>query len=267
MKNITFDSTNFSDQLGIYDFFNLIISGATFVCGICIINANIATYLFNDLSFMKSIGLLLFVYIIGMILQEIGSIADKKIFNTYTGFNRSVLKGELDKKYKNETTNKIIKNPLVLERYRQTADKLLQDFILEDEQRFDNEYVNGYVFSVCQYYVAINGKDKKVEKLRALFAMSKTLIVCFFILSAIAFFSIFIKTEPYLNIYEILGVSNFTCDKCINKIIICIIYAAMGGFFVYRSKRVMRNFLLILLGTYDAIVRSEENFRTTDATK
>lgn len=267
MKNITFETSSFSEQLGIYDFFNVFIAGGTFVCGMCVININIARYILDSGNFIKSVGLILLIYLVGMILQEIGSKADRRYFNIYRGFNRSILKGALDDKYNSETTNRFVKNPLVLERYRKTANNLLKDFYFEDEHYFENDYVNGYVFSVCQYYVSIHGKDKKVEKLRALFAMSKTLTVCFFLLALFAFLSIFIKTEPFFNIFEILCAPSFNCDMCINKVTIAGIFALMGMFFISRSKRVMENFLLILLGTYDAIVRSEENYKTINSHK
>lgn len=256
MRNITFEASSFSEQLGIYDFFNVFIAGGTFICGMCVINRNIADYILNNGNFIKSLGLILVIYIIGMVLQELGSKADKKYFNIYTGYNRSILKGEFNKRYKNETTNKFVKNPIILERYRNTADGLLEEFHFEDNEYFENDYVNGYVFSVCQYYVSIHGKDRKVEKLRALFAMSKTLTVCFFILAIFALLSIFTKTESSFNIFEILSIP--ACDKCINKVLLALVFALMGGFFIIRSKHVMENFLLVLLGTYDAIVRSED---------
>ena len=86
MDNITIDSSSFSEQLGIYDFFNVILSGTTFIGGLCIINVNLYNYIGNSFSLQKGIGLFLVIYILGMILQEIASILDSKIFNIYKGF-------------------------------------------------------------------------------------------------------------------------------------------------------------------------------------
>lgn len=260
MKNITFDSTSFSEQLGIYDFFNVILSGAIFICGLCIINQNINSFVWSNISLQKGLGLILLIYILGMILQEAGSVVDRNIFKIYKGMNQSILMGRIYGEYEEKTTNEIIENPIVLERYRRSADKLLTEFALDkDEKRFDNKYANGYVFSVCQYYVSVYGKDKKVEKLRALFAMSKTFMSCFFLLSACALLSIFTNAEPSVNICDLSGISNLGCKVCANKMVLSIVFAVIGIFFVFRAKRVMKNFLLILLGTYDAIVRAAEN--------
>ena len=183
MNNITLDSTSFSKELGVYDFFNVLLSGAVFVFGLSIISIDIKKYFWDNLSFAKGLGTVLLIYIIGMMLQEFGSVLDKYVFNIYRGMHRKVLKGKIDKGYEIETKQNIVKNPLLLTHYRDISGELLKDFYKEEkdcnEDKFENELVNSYVFSVCQYYVSVYGKDKKIEKLRALFAMSKTLTACF----------------------------------------------------------------------------------------
>ena len=260
MDNITIDSSSFSEQLGIYDFFNVILSGTTFIGGLCIINVNLYNYIGNSFSLQKGIGLFLVIYILGMILQEIASILDSKIFNIYKGMNQSILKGKLDKEYEEETTNRIIKNPIVLEQYRKTADTLLINFPFSaDEDRFEKKHVNGYLFSTYQYYVSVFGKDKKVEKLRALFAMSKNLMASFLLLAAIALLSTFTNTPASVNIFNMVGISYLQCTCCPNKIVISGFFAIMSVLFLSRAKRTMKNFLLILFGTYDILARFAEN--------
>lgn len=79
MDNITFEETSsFSEQLGVYDFFNVIISGAVFVFGLCAINSNFWNLLFTDTTIYKGLGIVLLMYIMGLVLQEISSWADKK---------------------------------------------------------------------------------------------------------------------------------------------------------------------------------------------
>lgn len=259
MENISIDASSFSEQLGVYDFFNVVLAGATFVGGVCIINRNLCNYIWNEFSLQKGLGLILLIYILGMILQEIGSLLDKKIFHIYKGMNQSILQGEIDSSYESETTNKIIKNPLVLEQYRKNADRLLTGFsISENKNRFELKHVNGYLFSMYQYYVSVCGKDKKVEKLRALFAMSKTLIACFSLLSILSLFALFTNIEPSIAICEIAGFSHLKCTSCPNKILLSIVFAVAAVFFVLRARRTMKNFLLILYGTYDALVRTAE---------
>lgn len=259
MGNVTFDSTNFSEQLGIYDFFNVLLSGTIFIFGFCIISQDLNKYIWSNLSLSKSLGIILLIYILGMVLQEVGSIADRYIFKIYKGMNQKILKGNIDSQYEEEIRNKIITNPIVLARYRMTADRLIKAFVSDkNDERFENNHVNGFVFSVCQYYVSVCGKDKKVEKLRALFAMSKTLMTCFFLLSVLALFSVLTNTEPSINFVDLLGLSYLKCVNCASKVLLSICFASIGVLFVFRARRTMKNFLLILLGTYDALIRSAE---------
>lgn len=262
MKNINLESTSFSEQLGLYDFFNVLIYGATFVCGIGALNNKFCKYLWENLSFQKGIGIVLLIYITGMLLQELGSAVDKYLTKLYKGMHRRILKGNLDKRYSTETTNDIIKNPVVLERYRYNAKKLLEEhnFKAEDsrDDRFENEFVNGYIFSISQYYVSIKGKDKKVEKLRALFDMSITLMTCFFLLGICAFGALIFNTDMSIAICSNLGFAVHGCEHCLDKLIMIVLFLSIGTAFLFRAKRTMRNFLLILLGTYNAILDDEE---------
>ena len=75
MKNITFDTTNFSEQLGLYDFFNVLLAGTIFVYGCSAVSTKINSLLWNNMSFAKGLGLILMIYIIGIALQELGSFA------------------------------------------------------------------------------------------------------------------------------------------------------------------------------------------------
>ncbi len=257
MNNISLDTTSFSEQLGIYDFFNVLLSGVIFVCGCSVVSSSVSSWLWSEMTFQKGLDIVLAIYVIGIILQEIGSIVDRKYFNIYKGMSQSILKGKLDDKYDKETTNKIIKNPILLERYRKTAEKLVEEFKSDAlKNDFDNDYVSGFVFGVSQYYVSVKGKDKKVEKMRALFAMSKTLIICFLALALFAFFSIIFIPDTSLIFGNIPTIG---CGACSGKIILAIIFLMISRVFYFRAKRTMRNFLLILLGTYDAIIRVEEN--------
>ena len=95
MNEIIFDTTNFSEQLGIYDFFNIIIAGTVFIFGLCTINTNIYTYIWSNVTFAKGLGIVILIYITGLILQEIGSIADKKVFKFYEGITNDCDEYEL----------------------------------------------------------------------------------------------------------------------------------------------------------------------------
>lgn len=259
MKNITFDSTSFSEQLGLYDFFNVLVFGATFICGISVLNEKLCSFLWSDLTFQKGLGIILLIYIVGMILQEMGSYVDRKITKLYKGMHQSILKGDLDDKCDKETSNKMIKNPYVLKQYRDMADQMISKHTsINDKNLFENDYINGYVFSICQYYVSVKNKDKKSEKLRALFSMSKTLMTCFFLLAICAFLTLIFNVDMSIEICNNIGILSHGCGHCMDKIFMLAIFVGAGFAFYYRARRTMRNFLLILLGTYNAIVMSDE---------
>lgn len=259
MDNLSIDTSGLSEQLGIYDFFNVILSGTTFVCGVCLVCKDLYEYIFDDLTLSKGLFLILLIYILGMILQDLGSTLDKKYFNIYSGMNQRILQGNTKGRCGKESAEQIVSNPLVLKQYRKDADKLLIRISgKRDKKRFDDNDVNAYFFSVCQYYVSACGKDKKVEKLRALFAMSKTLMACFFSLSVVALLATFIDSEVSISICNLVGISALECANCRDKIFLSIIFFITAYFFVSRAKRTMKNFLLILLGTYHALAESKE---------
>lgn len=267
MKNITFNTTSFSDQLGLYDFFNVLIYGTTFICGLSILNKGIKDLLWSNITFPKGIGIVLLIYISGLILQEIGSNVDRYITKIYKGTHQRILKGKIDKCYSKEHKENFIKNPILLEKYRKTAKELLMenkninkkitDNTITDEELFDNDLANSYYFSICQYAVSVKGKDKKVEKLRALFSMSKSLMSSFFLLSIVAVFTLILNVDMSIEICKALGINAQGGEQIIDKIIMIIMFAGIGIVFYHRTKRTMHNFLLILLGTYSAIVDSE----------
>lgn len=260
MKNITLDTTSFSEQLGLYDFFNVLIYGATFVSGISLINESICKFLWNDLSFQKGLGVVLLIYITGMLLQELGSKVDEHITKLYKGMHQRVLKGEVKEPFEKETGNDIIKNPAVLKKYQTLAKNIIHKDKIDVNENidFENVYNNGYIFSISQYYVSVKGKDKKVEKLRALFSMSKTLMSCFFLLSICALGVLAFNIDMSIGICSNLGLPIHGFEHCVDKIIMIAVFAGIGVAFWFRAKRTMRNFLLILLGTYNAILEEEK---------
>ena len=254
MNNISLDTTSFSEQLGIYDFLNVLLSGAIFVFGCSTISSGLNSWLWGDATLSKGIGIVLAMYIIGMVLQELGATMGRHCFKIYEKKSSSILKGKIDNNFCEKVDGGIVSNPLTLKQYQENADKLLKGFTLNEDGKFENDNVSRFVFSVCQYYVSIKGKDKKVEKLRALFNMSETLIICFWLLSIMALISIaFIKESSVLT-----NMPTLCCDYCSGKILLAIIFALIGLVFYKRAQRTMKNFLLILLGTYDAIIRAEE---------
>lgn len=267
MKNITLNTTSFSDQLGLYDFFNVLIYGTAFICGLCVLNKGIKDYLWSNITFPKGVGIVLLIYITGLVLQEIGSCVDRYITKIYKGTHRRILKGKIDKCYAKEYKENFIKNPILLEKYRSTAKQLLiendkyyekdEDDKISDEELFDNDFINSYFFSICQYTVSVKDKDKKVEKLRALFSMSKVLMSSFILLAIVAVFTLILNVDMSVEICKSLSINAQGGEYIIDKLIMIIMFSGLGIVFYHRTKRTMHNFLLILLGTYTAIVDSE----------
>lgn len=259
MGNITVDSSGVSDQLGIYDFFNVLLNGTVFVMGLCSISRTLNAYVWSNVSFPKGLGIVLSIYIVGLILQELSSYVDKKWLNIYKGMNQRILNGK--KGCKREQV--IISNPILLKQYRKNADELLNEYFSnKDRTRFENEFFNGFIFSVCQYYVSVKGKDKKVEKMRALFSMSKTLMVSFGLLAVCAMLSLLLFAILVIWI-QISGFAEFGDAKfeymyILKNIVLVGAFISLSVIFYYRTKRVMKNFLLILLGTYNALLPTNE---------
>lgn len=258
MNNATFDTTSVSEQLGLYDFFNVLLSGVTVLCGCCAISRTFSSYIWTNESVPKGIAIILIIYILGLLLQQVASYADDKILKIYRETNHKVLAGNVDKNYKCETNGKVFKNPLTLEQYRKSAEIFLKKYYPEIKpDLFEDWFVNGHVFTMCQYFVAVYGKERKVEKLRALYAMSRNFAVCFPLLAVLSLLSILTNSEP-VSICMMFGME-FPCMACADKMLWAICFAGIGLMFFYQTKRLMRNFLLILLGTFNAIVCFEEN--------
>lgn len=262
MSNFTLDSNNFSEQLGIYDFFNVVLNGAVFVSGISLINSNAYDKLCENISFFKGIVLILVIYTIGMIIQELGSLVDKKILNIYRSMSNSLLKPHF--RYEKTASNGIVENPLLLNQYQINASDLLNNSYDSTKKDFKNNFVNGYFFATCQYLVSIYGKDKKVEKLRALFDMSLSIMVCFVLLALFTFVSLFSNVNMSVDICNLMGFNFNGFEYFIDKFIMMIVFSFMAYVFYIRAKRTMKNFLLILLGTYDAILRVNKSQTNND---
>lgn len=265
MSNITVETSSFSEQLGVFDFFNVLVSGITFIGGLCIVNLNLTNFLLKDMNVINGVGIIILSYILGLIIQEIASIWDKYYGKLYRGMNRGILKGQILNKHTKVKENEIVENPWLLKQYRVYAAELIEKIKREEDDAIDynNEYISAFLFSVCQYYVAVDGKDRKVEKMRALYEMSKMLMTMFALLTGYTFFLIEliisgISVEVPVDVISLIGIEvNVKCS-CISIVVFCLFYAGMTILFYYRSRKVMKRFLLVLLGTYDAIKRKEE---------
>lgn len=254
MNNISLDVSTFSDQLGLYDFFNVIVSGTAFLLGLCLIDLRIFNFFWINISIPKGIFIILLIYILGFSLQEIGSIFDRHLtkvqINAYQTFLKDLPPDGKRTRVGNRYNN-IIKNQLLLNHYRKLADQIIAaSYTGICNYTYDDNSINMFVYSIIQYYISCVGKDKKVEKMRALYALSRSLMACSGILSfANLLATVFIK---YTSIIKPLF-SNSLFN-------IWFIYAIFAVIFHSRMFHNMRHMMLILLGNYDAFLRSPQAY-------
>lgn len=251
MNNISLEVSTFSDQLGIYDFFNVIVSGTSFLLGLCIIDSRIFNFFWNDTSIPKAVFIVLLIYILGFSLQEIGSIIDRHItkvqINAYQTFLKDLPPDDKRIRVGNRY-NRIIKNRLLLNHYRKLADHIMAaSYTGISNYTYNDKSVNMFVYSMIQYYVSCVGKDTKVEKMRALYALSRSLMTCAGILS-------------FTNLLIIVFMKYIPIDPLFSRscYMIWIIYAIFVVIFHSRMFHNMRHMMLILLGNYDAFLRSPQ---------
>jgi len=284
LNNLTLDAANFSEQLGIYDFFNIIVSGTIFVFGLCSIWKKLMEILWADLTISTGLTLIVIIFLSGLVLQELSSLLDKHVMKVQSGARYNFLKDSIHKETeisfltslyrfifstsdanteeeyttKDSTAkpNSIIHNSLLLYHYRNLARSIIERDIkqidgnlvskIQDNEWseiFNKDHVNSYIYSVCQYYVAASGKDKKVEKLRALFGMSRSLTLCF---AALYLFSL----TPYATGDSITLPISYEHYQ--------VLLALLTVIFRLRMNKTIRYMTLILLGNYDALLRHSE---------
>lgn len=152
----------------------------------------------------------------------------------YEKYNKIIIEGE---KYK---WNWVLNNQNLLKHYRELAKKIYKGcFSQEDlaDELYNDEKFNSFIFSVIQYRVSSAGRDKKVEKLRALYSLSRTLMFCYMLL-------------PIGNIV-LCKIQNNEERGCTFIIVfVCICLALL---FFFRAKKCKKYMALIMLGNYDAI--------------
>ena len=277
MSNISLDTTNFSEQLGLYDFFDVMISGSVFIFGVSMISKQVHSILWNDSSVIKGIGIAITVYIFGNIIQELGSWADKYIFKVKKRIRSTFLceisdemticdhrqyrrwigtkKQKKDAKYKGKKTNYVIENKYRLKHYRNLAEQIYKENIVDEKARlweevYNDEVVNEFIFQILHYRTVCLGRDAKTEKMRALYSLSRDLIVCFMILAICILGKICILHFSLIsNKWEKLSI-DFNNEKFL-FLSLAVLFLFMFIFY-FRMRRCKKYRALIMLGNYDA---------------
>lgn len=285
MHNISLETSSFSEQLGLYDFFNVLISGAVFVFSIISISVKIKSVLLPSKEILVWLGLVLVIYISGVVLQEISSMLDhhflkikhftrstflfdlkehsyvSKVKYWFSGVRTSLIETMGQKEKKKDTYeyvirngqqykwNWVLNNKNLLSHYRILAKQIYEECLPDGQFEaalYNDEKFNSFVFSVIQYRVACEGKDKKVEKLRALYSLARTLMFGYILLFGFNFILIFGTSlrdwiEPSSDTYVVA----FT-----------IFSIGLAVLFFFRAKKCKKYMALIMLGNYDAIQSS-----------
>lgn len=274
MNNISLETSTFGEQLGIYDFFNVIISGAFYIFSLIgilyTIYPEIIISIYSNITILGGTVLATIIFFVGLVIQELGSIADRKLWHVKEFAYRNCLKNTWQKKkyshaYKDRIAirqgkyirsgNYVIHNGALLKCYIQSAEKILSEQLMESNPKksplaFDN--VNRCIFSYCEYYVAVLGKDKKVEKMRALFAMARSFATCAWL--------IFVTSS--LSLVQALYLHNakktLEPTALVILALICCVCPWIYYLFRLRMTKMMRYMVLILLGNYNACLHYTE---------
>lgn len=230
MGNINIDT--FSEQLGIYDFFNVIVSGA--IMGM--LWYFIWPGFFEKTLFKIKVHIsvviiftIILCYFTGMIIQEVGSIADRYVFHVKDKMRTTFLECRED--------NEVLTSSVRLNMCRKYAREILKESEIEYRGFFSKEETQ-YVCARMEYRISYIGKSGKMEKLRALFSMARSMVICMIFSIILLLYTEFVIQESHL--------------WDISSGIWMVFLGICGLIFYYRMKKTMRYMLLIMIGNYEA---------------
>lgn len=225
-----------SEKLGLYDFFNVISVGAIFILHIVFLFPDMLSTYDNWLSdgAIKFAGIFILAYLIGIFFQELGAnLENIKFFNMKRKLTTTFLI--------NET---IIDNNVKLGQYRKYAKDILKMKEIEFSEDFTPEQ-NGYVYSYVEYYIEHKGRNKKFEKMRALYGMSKSLLCCMGVIILICIVGISLSCKMY----------GFDTTRSIWTIL----YSAISILIYYlRAERCMKYRIRMMMGVYESCIEEEK---------
>lgn len=239
---------NLFGKFNVFDFFNLILSGAIFIIGLQFVGIKIHNFIISNcglLEISKSenlnlLNLILYIvivlaicYIIGGCMQEIGTFFQKKVFRVYEKSISTFL-----------NDSSIVDNEIKYMVYRNEANKLFKlKGIKARKDKFSVEQ-NKYFFSYCVYYIQIRGQHEKTEKLREISGLSNILSTCFAILFIIGCGGWIYQMISGINDLQIL--------------ITIIIFAMLAIVFWFRMKKIILYRIRMVLCIYEACIDMDD---------
>lgn len=212
---------NALSRVGLYDFFTILLSGMTAIIIDYCINGDLEKNLTKILNnkFNNIIIFLLIGYFIGIILQEISSIFDKKI--KIFKFRQKAMRNFLNEH------NKIVKNKIELKEYQELANKILKKDQIPDEY---TEEECEYVYYYCKTQLELNCKSDKMEKINATYGTSRSLMFALII----------------------IGIRYLYYNKSLSGVIF-VVLCILIGLFYKRCKRFSEYRVRVILRQYKSL--------------
>lgn len=216
-----FEMENALSRVGLYDFFTILLSGMTAIIIDYCINGDLEKNLTKILNnkFNNIIIFLLIGYFIGIILQEISSIFDKKI--KIFKFRQKAMRNFLNEH------NKIVKNKIELKEYQELANKILKKDQTPDEY---TEEECEYVYYYCKTQLELNCKSDKMEKINATYGTSRSLMFALII----------------------IGIRYLYYNKSLSGVIF-VVLCILIGLFYKRCKRFSEYRVRVILRQYKSL--------------
>lgn len=215
------------EKVGLYDILGVFLSGMFFVVFSLLLNVPLNRVI--EITDNDSINVFIFILLgifSGIILQEISSVIDKKLFK----FREKARVNFLN------YNNAVFNNDLELRSYRKLANKILR--LNKNSTYIYSHYENEYVFFYCKTYLETHGAGNKINLINALYAMSRSFIL-----------SIPLCTVLYLRCNTI------SSDSC-EFITILIFCSLLTWLFYNRTKRYAFYRVRVLLRYYKTIKES-----------
>lgn len=223
------------EKFSVYDFFNLIISGGTFIGALHLIGFAPLDFLINDIKIPDNetvtLALILLIcYIIGFELQGFGTWVEQNKLKTQCTMTETFL---LD-------NSKVITNTEKLKVYQTKARELFKEKNIEiKDNKFSREQCE-YFFAYCNYFVQVKGQNKKAEKMRGLKGLSSLWMVCFALLFAIGLVQSILLLINEAAFKEIM-LSFFSAST----------FLLLSITSYYRMKTNIKYWIRIILSTYE----------------
>lgn len=228
------------EKFSLYDFFNLIVSGALFIFGVQLLGFTPLTFinermnLQNEKIFIYCFWLL-FCYVIGSVVQGIELFLERKGISSFQQNKiENCLNNDSDT-ISNEEKRKV---------YQRDARRLFAD---KNIKVVKNEFTPDqceYYFAYCSYCIQLKEQNKKTEKMRGIKGISSLFSICFILLCLLGALRTIYLLGRGEGIEELFFI--ITCT---------IIFGVLGIVCYYRMKIVIINWIRMVFGTYEASLK------------